>query len=279
MKTKKPIIFLLSITLLLAGNLQSASAQNLDALSDYSIKLAISPSHLESGVAEHQVGYLYVLSKHGVPITSSYDVPVNLSSDDPSIASVPEKILLKANEEFASFPVSIGEKSGTTTITASLNDKTTFQKILIGTDETHLPDDLILELNLPTTKMHVNSEMPFSVYLTTSDGILVRAPSDIEILLENEELLASPNLQVLTLKQGDYYAWGVLYANEKIGNTFLRVIHDESGLDVAKSIKISSTLPTALKLSVFPKLIPAEIDRTLDIFVTVVDSEGNPTKT
>jgi len=62
MKTKKPIIILLSITLLLAGNLQSASAQNLDALSDYSIKLAISPSHLESGVAEHQVGYLYVLS-------------------------------------------------------------------------------------------------------------------------------------------------------------------------------------------------------------------------
>ncbi len=62
MNTKKPIILLLSITLLLAGNLQPASGQNLDALSDYSIKLAISPSHLESGVAEHQVGYLYVLS-------------------------------------------------------------------------------------------------------------------------------------------------------------------------------------------------------------------------
>ena len=34
-----------------------------------------------------------------------------------------------------------------------------------------------------------------------------------------------------------------------------------------------------MKLSVFPKMIPAEIDRTLDVFVTVVDSEGNPTKT
>ena len=279
MKTKKPIIFLLSITLLLAGNLQPASAQNLDALSDYSIKLAISPSHLESGVAEHQVGYLYVLSKHGVPITSSYDVPVSLNSDDPLIASVPNKIVLKANEEFATFSIITGEKSGKTTITASLNGKTTFQKIEIGTDKTYLPDDLILELNLPTTKMHVNSEMPFSVYLKTFDGVLVRAPHDIEILLESEELLASPNSEILTIKQGDYYAWGILYAHEKIGNTFLRVIHEESGLDVAKSIKISSTLPTALKLSIFPKLIPAEIDRTLDIFVTVVDSEGNPTKT
>jgi len=279
MKTKKPIIFLLAIILLSAGNLQPASAQNLDALSDYSIKLAISPSHLESGVAEHQVGYLYVLSKHGVPITSSYDVPVSLNSDDPLIASVPEKIILRANEEFASFSVTTGEKSGTTTITASLNGKTTFQKIEIGTDKTYLPDDLILELNLPTTKMHVNSEMPFSVYLKTFDGVSVRAPYDIEILLESEELLASPNSKILTIKQGDYYAWGILYAHEKIGNTFLRAINEESGLDIAKSIKISSTLPTALKLSVFPKLIPAEIDRTLDIFVTVVDSEGNPTKT
>jgi len=215
MKTKKPIIILLSITLLLAGNLQSASAQNLDALSDYSIKLAISPSHLESGVAEHPVGYLYVLSKQGVPITSTYDVPVGLSSDDPGIASVPKKIVLKANEEFASFSVSTGEKSGKTTITATLNGKTTFQKIEIGTDKTYLPDDLILELNLPTTKMHVNSEMPFSVYLKTSDGVLVRAPHDIEILLESEELLASPNSEILTIKQGDYYAWGVLYAHEK----------------------------------------------------------------
>jgi len=279
MKTKKPIIFLLAITLLFAGNLQSASAQNLDVLSNYSIKLAISPSHLENRIAEHQVGYLYVLSKQGVPITSSYDVSVNLNSDDPLIASVPEKITLKANEEFASFSVKTSEKSGTAIITASLNGKTTFQKIEIGTDETYLPDDLILELNLPTTEMHVNSEMPFSVYLKTSDGLLVRAPSNIEILLEHEEFLASPNSQVLTITQGNYYAWGTLYAHEKIGNTFLRAIHEESGLDVAKSIKISSTLPTALQLSIFPKLIPAEIDRKLDIFVSVVDSQGNPTKT
>jgi len=279
MKTKKPIIFLLAVSLLFAGNLQSTSAQNLDALSEYSIKLAISPSHLESGVAEHHVGYLYVLSKHGVPITSSYDVSISLNSDDPLIASVPEKITLKANEEFASFSVKTGEKSGSTIITASLNGKTTFQEIEIGTDETYLPDDLILELNLPTTEMHVNSEMPFSVYLKTSDGIIVRAPNDIEISLEHEKSLASPNSKTLIIKEGTYYAWGVLSAHERIGNTFLRAIHEESGLDIAKSIEISSTLPTALQLSIFPKLIPAEVDRTLDIFVTVVDSDGNPTKT
>ena len=215
MKTKKPTIILLALTLLLAGNLHTASAQNLEALSEYSIKLAISPDHLESGVAEHPIGYLYVLSKHGVPITSSYDVPVSLNSDDPTIASVPKKAILKANEEYVSFPVITGEKSGKTTITASLNRKTTFQKIEVGTDESYLPDDLLLELNLPTSEMHVNSEMPFSVYLTTLDGVIVRAPGDIDVILEHEESLATPDSQVLTIKQGDYYAWGILYLHMK----------------------------------------------------------------
>lgn len=279
MKNKTPLVFLLVTTLLLAGNLQLSSAQNLEALAEYSIKLAISPDHLENGTAEHPVGYLFVLSKHGVPITSSYDVPVSLSSDDPSIASVPTKTILKANEEFVSFPIITTEKSGKTTINASLNGKTTFQKIQVGTDETYLPDDLILELNLPTNEMHVNSQMPFSVFLKTTDGTILRAPNDVEILLEYDELLASPDSHIMTIKKGDYYAWGILSSHEKIGNTFVRAIHEESGLDVAKSIKVSSTLPTSLKLSVFPKLIPAEYDRTLDIFVTVVDSDGNPTKT
>ncbi|MCH7648628.1 MAG: hypothetical protein IIA83_08485, partial [Thaumarchaeota archaeon] len=87
MKTKKPIIILLSITLLFAGNLQPTSAQNLDALSDYSIKLAISPSHIEEGIADHHIGYIYVLSKNGVPITSSQDVSIMLISEHPEIAS------------------------------------------------------------------------------------------------------------------------------------------------------------------------------------------------
>jgi hypothetical protein len=275
MKTKNTIIILLTLTILFGTNLHTASAQNLDLLSDYSIKLAISPSHLESGMAEHEVGYLFVLSKQGVPITSSYDVPISLSSDDPLIASVPDKIILKANEEFASFPVTVGEKSGSTTVTANLDGKITYQKIEIGTDESYLPDDLVLELNLPTTNMHVNSQMPFTVFLKTYDGDIVRAPVDIDVLLEYDSLIASTNSQMLTIKKGDYYAWGTLIAHDKVGNAFVRAIHEDSGLDVAKSIQISSTLPTSLKLTIFPKLIPAEVDRTLDIFVSVVDSDGN----
>ena len=78
MNSKKTLAFLLTISLLFTVHSQTAHAQNLEALSEYSIKLAISPSHLESGIAEHPIGSLYVLSKQGVPITSTYDVPISL---------------------------------------------------------------------------------------------------------------------------------------------------------------------------------------------------------
>ena len=277
MKIKKPIIILLSISLLFAGNLQLTSAQNLDALSDYSIKLAISPSHIEEGIADHHIGYIYVLSKNGVPITSSQDVSIKLISEHPEIASVPKNLILKANEEYATFDVTTGILIGETTIIATLNGKTTFQKIQVGNNDTHLPDNMTLELNLPTDEMHVNSEMPFSVYLKTFDDQVIRAPFDIDVFLDYEESLAFPDSEKLTITQGEYYAWGTLTTNDKVGNTFLRAIQNESNLDTAKSIRISSTLPSSLQIEIFPKVIPVEVDREIDIFVSVIDSDGNPT--
>ena len=275
----KIVIIVFSLVLSLVSNLPFASAQNLDETSDYSIKLAITPSHIEQGVSEHHVGYLYVLGKSGIPITSSYDVSIQLSSDNPQIASVPEMVVFKANEEYATFDVTTGTLTGDTIITATLNSKTDYQQIQVGNAETHLPDDLILELNIPTENMHVNSAMPFSVYLQTLGGNVTRAPFDIDVNLEYEKSLASPASDVLTIKKGDYYAWSTFETHDKVGNTFLRAIQTESGLDTAKSIKISSTLPTSLKINVFPKLVAADVNKKVDIFVSVVDSDGNPTIT
>ena len=279
MTQKTSLFFLLALILLLPMHLQTASAQNLETLSDYSIKLSITPSHVDEGQSVHSIGYVFVLSKSGVPITSSKDILISLTSDNSLIASVPEKIILKANEEYASFDVTTGALIGNAIITATFNSKTSFQKIQIGNVETHLPDDLILELNMPTDEMHVNSKMPFSVYLRTYDGYVIRAPFDIDVNLEYEKSLATPNSDVLTIKKGNYYAWGTLETHEKVGNTFLRAIQEESNLDTAKSVKISSTLPTSLAINVFPKLINADVKKQLDIFVSVTDSDGNPTIT
>ena len=279
MTQKTSLFFLLALILLLPIHLQTVSAQNLETLSDYSIKLSITPSHVDEGQSVHPIGYVFVLSKSGIPITSSKDISISLTSDNSLIASVPEKITLKANEEYASFDVTTGTLIGNAIITATFNSKTSFQKIQVGNVETHLPDDLILELNMPTDEMHVNSKMPFSVYLRTSDGYVIRAPFDIDVNLEYEKSLATPNSDVLTIQKGNYYAWGTLETHEKVGNTFLRAIQNESNLDTAKSVKISSTLPTSLAINVFPKLINADVKKQLDIFVSVIDSDGNPTIT
>ena len=108
---------------------------------------------------------------------------------------------MKADEEFVTFPITVGDETGKTTITATLNGKTTFQKIEIGTDKSYLPDELSLELHIPTDEMHVNSEMPFSVFLKTTDDVLVRAPHDVEIRLEYENQLGSVDSEFLLLNK------------------------------------------------------------------------------
>jgi hypothetical protein len=89
---KKAIVLLLSLTLFLSGNFQSASAANLDVLSNYSIYLSISPSNIEEEANADPFGYVYIVNRNGIPITSDLDVEITLTSDDPQIASVPETI-------------------------------------------------------------------------------------------------------------------------------------------------------------------------------------------
>ena len=283
---KTTLVLLLSLTLLMGGNLQPASAQNLDRV-NFTLHLSLTPSQVLDDSQSHSIGYIYILNKNGVSVSSNSDVDIMLTSDDPTVASVPEKITFPADAYYAKFDVTTGE-IGQTTITALLNDQLGFADIRVGADKSTLPDNLSLELNLPTDKMHVNSEMPFSVFLKTPDelderdrvvteGTVIRAPYDIEIILDYEKSLAIPNDDRLTIKAGDYYAWGTITTQDKVGNTFLRAIQADTQLDTAKSIEISSTLPAALSMNIYPYLVPAEIRRTIDIFVTVVDSEGEPT--
>jgi len=276
-KTKNiAIVLLLSLSLLMGGNLQTASAQSPARYANYDLHLSISPSGISEDSGPHSIGYVYFLNKNEVSVKAPIDVEIMLNSDNPSIASVPEKIIFPTNAEFVSFDIMAGNP-GLTTITASVADKQGFAEIRVGEGNDRLPDDLVLELNFPSNKMHVNSEMPFSVFLRTSEGTVVRAPYDIDITLDFERSLAVPNDDVLTIKSGEYYAWGTISTNQKIGTAFIRAIQTDTQLDTAKSIAISSTLPDALNLHVYPYLVPAEIDRNLDIFVTVVDSEGQPT--
>lgn len=290
-KTKNFSIFLiLSITLLVGGNNHWAFAEDLNRLSDYSILLSITPSQVEKDSQSYPIGYVYILNKNDIAITSSTDVEISLKSDNSSIVSVPEKITFPANAPFAKFDLT-AIQNGKTRITADLNGKISFTNISVGSDDSRFPDELVLELNLPTNKMHVSSEMPFSVFLREADevtkdsrgrstvtpGSVIRAPYDLDVRLDYEKSLATPNQEVLTIKQGEYYAWGTIKTGQKVGNAFIRATQEDTQLDTAKSIEITSTLPAALSINVYPYLVPAEINRNLDVFVSVLDSNGDPT--
>jgi hypothetical protein len=235
-KTKNITVFLiLSLTLLTGGNLQAASAQNLNEISNYFVHLAITPDNIAEGSESHPIGYVYVVNKNGVSISSSTDVEVKLTSDNPSVAQVPESITFPANAEHVQFDIVAGQP-GTTTITASINGKQDFMDITVGSEEVFLPDDLTLVLNFPTNKMHVSSEMPFTVFMETEDGNVVRAPFDVDVKLSFEESLAVPNNEVITIKEGQYYAWGTISTGERVGNAFIRAIQEYAQLSTAQSI-------------------------------------------
>ncbi|KAG2479172.1 MAG: hypothetical protein NPMRTH1_90025 [Nitrosopumilales archaeon] len=125
--------------------------------------------------------------------------------------------------------------------------------------------------------MHVESEMPFSVFLQTSDGTIIQAPYDIEVALDYEDELIELGSNNMVIKKGAYYTWGIIKTTDKVGTAFIKTSQNDLKLQTAQNIRISSSLPSGLEVNVFPKIIAKEINRNIDVIVNLVDLEGLPT--
>jgi hypothetical protein len=274
------LVILFLIGILLPGNiLPSFSQTSLNNLENFLVELELSPSHVDEHNSIHSVGYVNLISNNGMAVKAPQDITVGLESDDPSIASVPGSITILKDHNFAIFDIQTGDKDGETTISTLFNDKIDFKNFKVGGADDSMPDGISLKINFPTNNMHVNSEMPFSVYLQTSDGEIIRAPYDIDIGLSYEKSLLHTNTDNLIIKKGTYYAWGIINTYEEVGNGFLRASFNRLGLDTSENIKITSSLPVALKINVFPEKISADVNRNIDVFVSLVDSDGLPAVT
>lgn len=277
-KNYLPIVFFI-IAILLPANIMPAFSQNSNTFSNFLVKISLSPSQVDEHNTSHQIGYVNLVNINGMAVKATQDFAVGLESDDPDIASVPASVIIKEDHNFAVFDIKTGDKDGKTTITSFFNDKIDFTSIKVGGSEESMPDDIDLVINLPTENMHVNSEMPFSVFVETSDGSIIRAPYDIEVEIDYENSLLSTNEEKIIIKKGNYYAWGTLYTNENVGNGFLRATSERLGIDTAENIEITSSLPVALSMTVFPEKISGDAERTIDIFISLVDSDGLPAAT
>jgi hypothetical protein len=239
------------------------------------IKLA--PSSIEAGDKSHKIGYVGIVNKDGDLIRTSKDITISLESENSLIASVPSEVTIPGNSQYATFDVKTTQTSGSTRIFASFLDDLDYDTITVGTIQDDVENDLKLVVNMATDEMNVNSEMPFSLYLQNSEGEIAQAPFDIIILLDYEESLVSIDLPDPTIKKGNSYVWGIIKSHDKVGNAFLRASSDKVGFDEAKEIKISSSLPSSLSVSVFPEKNPATVKRDMDLVVSLVDSDGLPT--
>ncbi|TBR10753.1 MAG: hypothetical protein EPO62_02970 [Candidatus Nitrosotenuis sp.] len=270
----KTLLIMLAVFAIILGNIVFAVAQ-VEPSTNLVIKLA--PSIIESGENTHQLGHVGFANKYGSLIKVGKDTIVNLESEYPSIATVPDKVTIPANSQYATFDVKTTSSAGTTKIFASFGDERVFDTLIVGRTQDEIKNDLKLVVNLPTEEMNVNSEMPFSLYLQNSNGDITQAPFDITITLDYEKNLIGIDASDLTIKKGNSYIWGTIKSMDKVGNAFIRASSDKIGFDEAKEIKISSSLPSSLQVNIFPDKVPATLKRDIDIVVSLVDSDGLPT--
>jgi len=267
--TNKSLLVLTFSILLISGFVSQASGQivitNLD---NAVVHLNISPSHVESGEAIHHVGYVNLININSFLVKSPQDVTIQLKSDNPDIASVPSELIINAYQNYGIFDIDVGSLTGETTISASFNGQTVFQNFIVGKNNFEIPEDVELVVHLPSKEMHVNSKMPFSIYLQSSDGSVIQSPYDIKVMFDYEDSLIELDYNTLEIKEGAYYGWGTIQTNENIGNAFIRANQDDLNLQNAQSIKVSSSFPAGLEIDVFPKIVAREnVMTSRDLFV------------
>jgi len=275
---KKSIITQSLLVILFSNLMFSAPAQaSILSLDNVYVELYLAPSHVEVGEATYSIGYVNLVNKNGISVKPTDDLIIELSSGNPAIASVPSEVIIQQDSLFGTFDINVGNNEGETAIYANFNDQTVFQNLIVGENNIGVPDDVELIIHLPSKEMHVESEMPFSVFLQTSDGTIIQAPYDIEVALDYEDALIELDSNNIVIKKGSYYVWGIIKTNDKVGTAFIKTSQNDLKLQTAQNIRISSSLPSGLEVNVFPKIIAREIDRNIDVIINLVDSEGLPT--
>jgi len=275
--SNKTFLVLIMISVLFSANAVPAMAQS-TTTQNLLVNIQLAPSHVDTKNSVLPIGYINLVNAKGIAVKAPVDLLIQLESDDPEIASVPSSVTILKDHNYAKFDVTVGNIDGETNLSSLFNGKINYKIFKVGGTADSLPDDMELVINLPTSNMHVNSEMPFSVFLKSGDNV-IRAPYDIVLDIDFEKSLIETDSEQLVIKKGEYYSWGKLKTFENIGNAFLRVSFDRFDIDTAENIEITSSLPAGIAINIFPKKLSALPDRNLDVFVSLIDNEGNPAVT
>jgi len=265
---------ILSSFIIIHPGLQPALAND-----DLSLDLNFAPSIVEAGTENYSIGYVRLMSNStGQPVIATSDLEIRLASGDASIAFVPSRVFIPAGSDYAQFSVEVSDLPGQTEISAYYGNmivNRTFKVV----DAVSLVDDIDLVINLASDKMQIDTEMPFSVYLENK-GNIVQAQKDITVGFSYESSLVTLGSNSVVIKKGSYYATDTIKTLEKSGNAFIKattsVASNGELLNTVTNVAISQTQPASLKVYVFPDKVGLN-EKTIDIFVGVIDAAGQPT--
>ncbi|TLY07169.1 MAG: hypothetical protein E6K85_09925, partial [Thaumarchaeota archaeon] len=246
---------------------------------DLRLELAFAPSSVEAGTASYPIGYVRLISNStGEPILTASDLEVGLLSADASIAFVPSRVVIPAGSDYVRFNVEVGDLAGQTEISALYGNKVISRTFKV-VDAVSLVEDVNLKINLPSDEMQIGSRVPFSVYLE-SNGNILQAQKDVAVKFEYESSLLKLDSASVMIKKGSYYAVNYIETLEKSGNAFIKAVanagKDGQPITSVTNVAISQTQPASLKAYVFPDKVGLN-EKTIDIFVGVVDAAGQPT--
>src|SRR3989338_5865116 len=259
---KQTVTFFIMLTVALTFSNSYFIAAQENAFENIFLRLEFSPSVVEPGVAKYSIGYMQIVDSEGSPVLAPEDLVIELTSSDPSIASVPSEVILSVNMDYVNFPISVTDREGVADITASFQGQGPTRQFRVGGIKVDVPLNVDLALNLLTSNMHVNSLMPVSVFLNNS-GTILQAPKDIKVRFEYEKSLLQMQNDEVTIKKGDYYATANIRTLDKTGTAFIKTITEEPPLENIGSIIISSSLPKKLKVDVYPNTVIQKFDREM----------------
>ena len=245
---------------------------------ELTLELNFVPSIIEAGAGTYSIGYVRLISNStGQPVIATNDLEVGLASADASIAFVPSRVTILKGSDYAKFDVEVSDLPGQTEISAYYGNKVVSKTFKV-VDAVSMIDDIDLVINLASDKMQIDTEMPFSVYLENNGNIL-QAQQDIVVEFDHESSLVDLGSNSIVIKKGSYYATNTIRTLEKSGNAFIKAttsVGSGQALNAVTNVAISQTQPASLRVYVFPDKVGLN-ENTIDIFVGIVDANGQPT--
>jgi len=272
---KKNILFYLFIIIFFFGIFQILPA--IGQVENTMISLSFSQSVVSTGANSYPFGYVHVTDIEGAPILSSKDLIITLTSSDPDIVSVPSEVILPLNAQYVKFNLDVGKIDGESQITATFQEQEVTNSFRVGGIRTSVPITVDLAIHVPSDKMHVHSQMPFSVFFNHSGSVL-QAPKDIKVFFDYDKDLIQLQHDSVTIKKGDFFASNIIQTLENKGNAFLKASTNEPERDTFSNINIFSSLPSKLQVTVLPDKLIQKLDREISFFVSVLDENDNPVK-